>query len=402
MSRKMRFDIVVDIRRSHGSFIYDKKSQSYFLDFFNNYSTMPLGWNHPIFQDKNFKEKINDYCDKKIVVGELHTEASSEFLNVFKREAGRGYKYYHFTTSGALAIEAAIKVAIRYKKVQHPIILALQNNFHGIYGYSSFLSDRFYPINNALDGLPRLQNVKHLKPSYSNNTINDYEKELLDIINKYDSRNIVALLIEPIQCTAGDIYLNNEMFNMNYEITRKYDIPLIHDEIQTGFGATGKMWYSEYFKCKPDIIVFGKRSQVCGIMANDRFSDVFESPEQLECTFNGDILDMIRSEYILRAYKSYHILENVNKQAKMLENEFNIFPINGRNKGLLLAMDMKNEDMRNNFSEISKKHKLLCLKGGRSTIRFRPPLSIDTRVLEMGINKIYNVMKEENNYADIS
>ena len=103
----------------------------------------------------------------------------------------------------------------------------------------------------------------------------------------------------------------DEFFEGIRRISSNYNIPLIFDEVQTGFGATGKKWYFENLNIVPDILVFGKKTQLSGIMVNKNFGNIFEKPIRLEVTWDADLIDMVRCKYVIRAYKKYNILKNV-------------------------------------------------------------------------------------------
>ena len=97
-----------------------------------------------------------------------------------------------------------------------------------------------------------------------------------------EDKNIGCILIEPIQCTYGDYYFTNQFFIGVRKLSEEFDIPLIFDEIQTGFCATGNIWYFQHLPITPDIVVFGKKTQLSGIMVNKKFSKIFQNPIRLE------------------------------------------------------------------------------------------------------------------------
>ena len=81
-------------------------------------------------------------------------------------------------------------------------------------------------------------------------------------------------MVEPIQCTNGDLYFTDNFFSGLEDIASEHDIPLIFDEIQTGFCSTGKVWYYQNLPIIPDILIFGKKTQLSGIMVNKKFSSI--------------------------------------------------------------------------------------------------------------------------------
>lgn len=393
MHRKNQFNIHIDPSKSFESYVYDRNTKTYFLDFFNNYSSQPLGWNHPIFSSDEFREDILRVVNQKLSLNEYITDEGEDFLRLFEKQFPNKNWKAHFCCTGSLAVEAAIKTSLDYKKTKRPKIISLNGSFHGIYGYSSFMSDssrvselnitspNFYrfPSPNLLDGIKKLE---------------DYECNLKILLNAFPN-DIVALLIEPIQCTSGDKYFSKEFFKISREFCDENDIILIFDEIQTGFGGTGKFWYNEYLNSKPDIIIFGKKAQVSGILVDEYHQEIFNHPEKLEVTFDGDLIDMIRCKYILKAYKDYNILDNVILKGQLLFDELNDMDEIEyvRHAGLLLAFDI-NKNKRDKLFNQSIKNKMLVLKGGLEAIRLRPNLTLTTDELTDSIIKIKKCLEE--------
>jgi L-lysine 6-transaminase len=112
--------------------------------------------------------------------------------------------------------------------------------------------------------------------------------------------DIAALIIEPIQGEGGDNHFRPEFFRELRRLADEHDFMFIVDEVQTGLGATGKLWGVEHMGVRPDIIAFGKKTQVCGIMAGDRIDEVednvFVVSSRLNSTWGGSLVDMVRSQ----------------------------------------------------------------------------------------------------------
>lgn len=327
------FNICIDFEKSHDSYIFDKNRQCYFLDFFGLYSSVPLGYSHPVFKDEAFLKEYNLISGLKVPNCEVISDEAKEFLKEFSgHPAMASFKNFHFSCTGALAIEAAIKTAIDQKKPQKPIVIGLKESFHGINSYGGFITDRFYPVSKRLDGFPegnwpKIHNPKliykadgSVDESASQKGIKQFSKEFNEVLKQHGADNIVALVIEPIQSTFGDNYFSRDFFKLIRELCDSNNIALIFDEIQTGFGTSGTLWYFEQTGIIPDIVVFGKKAQISGIMVKDKFSRIFEHPIKLEVTWDGDLNDMVRCKYILKAYKEYNIFDNVNQRGQELLN----------------------------------------------------------------------------------
>ena len=201
-----------------------------------------------------------------------------------------------------------------------------------INGYGGFVSDRIGGVGDRLKGFPGNFWKKFNNPiiEYKNNSeFINHEKinKTINDIKLYlqSNKNVCCILLEPIQCTSGDQYFHINFFKKIRKICDQYNIPLIFDEIQTGFYATGKTWYYEHLSIQPDILIFGKKTQISGIMTKKRFSSIFNNPIRLEVTWDGDAVDMVRCKYIIKAYEKYSVKKNVKTMSKILYNEFKIF-----------------------------------------------------------------------------
>jgi len=373
---KYLLPLTIDFKKSHGSYFVDKESGNEYLDFFNMYSSLPLGYNHPIFDD-TFKEKLNELSYMRMANNVCKSEELMEFIELFKQ-----YTFsdnFHFTCTGALAVESALKAAMEYKKSSAPLVISVKNSFHGVNSWG-FTTSRvgvtakrmeFFPQNNWLD-LELDEIIKYLKTQ--------------------DVTDLTAVIVEPIQATNGDIYLNKNKLKEIRELCLKRDICFILDEIQTGFGTSGKMWYYEYLGFEPDILVFGKKSQICGIVVSDKYKEILQSPYQkLDVTFDGELIDALRATYILKAFEKYNILENINKNSKILKDALKEKVLNYRSVGSLVAFDFENQKLRDDFVELCFENKLLINKSAQKTVRLRFDLAITKDEVELFLLKVTKI-----------
>jgi len=358
---KFVLPLTIDFKNSYNSYFVDKNTKEKYLDFFSMYSSLPLGYNHPIF-DENFKEEIDEVSYIRMANNVCQSEELNKFMNIFKK-----YTFsdnFHFTCTGALAIESALKAAMQVKKTNTPLVLSVKNSFHGVNAWG-FTTSRVAVTAKRMEYFPQ-------------NNWRDLElDEIIDYLETTSCDNLVAIIIEPIQCTNGDIYLDKIKLQQIKALCEEKNICFILDEIQTGFGTTGTMWYYEHLEITPDILVFGKKSQVCGIVLNDKYKEILEnSYQKLDVTFDGELIDMIRATYILKAFEEYNILENVNKNSLFLKEKLSDKLNNYRSIGHLIAFDFETCEKRDNFVEKCFKNKLLVNKAGEKAIRLRPNLSL--------------------------
>jgi L-lysine 6-transaminase len=354
MHRTSKFGIKIDVARSHGSYLYDLNTGREVLDLFGLYSSLPLGYNHPAFDNDTFHAEVLRHAGVKITNCEMATDSAERFARAFElHPAMSAFTFFHYTTTGASAVDAAIKVAQAATKRRR--ILVLADSYHGISGVAGML---------AAPGGPAWSRTKDYPQAdfycQGGRQTADWPMDL------------AAVIIEPIQCTAGDRVVDRAFLADARRFCTRTGIPLIFDEIQTGFGGTGTMWYFEQLGFAPDIVCFGKKAQVSGVMVADKFGAIFETPDHLEATWDGDLLDMIRCRAILGAYDRYDILANVKRKGKELATA-----IGARNVGLLLAMDFESKVVRDAFVlAMWHEESTIMLPTGDRTVRLRPNLAI--------------------------
>jgi len=369
MNRTSVFNIKIDFDKSQGSYVYDKNTRYKYLDFMGMYSSLPIGYNHPIFDTREFKEEIHRVSKLKIVNCEMLSDEFDEFYKVFKQFTSIGkYENYHFTCTGALANEAAIKTAMWYKGPRPDgYVLSIKNSFHGINSVGNIITSRFPGVKLRQGDIPGEYNWPVA------NTIKDAISHV-----KSNPYNLQGVIIEPIQATYGDNYLNKKELQSLSKICKQFDIPLIFDEVQTGFASSGTVWYSEQLNVEPDIIVYGKKSQVSGIMVKKSHSKVFENQKRLSVTYDGDLIDMVRCKYIIKSIQKDNLLGNVKKMGDILFKGLKGIQQlkNVRHVGLLLAFDFDTKIQRDNFIKKIYKNGMICNPTGDLTVRLRPNLNI--------------------------
>ncbi len=354
------WDMRIDFDKSHGSYLFDKNTNREYLDFFGMYSSLPLGYNHKVF-DEEFHREMRSISTVKVANCEFHTDVYDRFCDKLNQFAGLGkYENYHFTCTGSLAVECACKLAMDYSGKD--TIVSLANSFHGIHSYGNFATSKFYPVKDRLHGFPNLHWPK---------VHNVFELDF-----QITKGNVAGILVEPIQATFGDNHFSMGYLKSISKMAKDNDIPLIFDEIQTGFGTTGKPWYFEHLDIEPDIVVFGKKSQVSGIMSTPKIP--FTNGSRLCVTFDGDILDMLRSTYIMKAYEEYDLLNNAIQQGKKLVNDLSSVDglLNVRGIGLMIAFDMESKTIRDDFVDKLKNNGMICNPTGEKSVRLRPNLAV--------------------------
>jgi len=414
------FNLVLDLKNSFRNKIVDERNGDVYIDFFTFFASNPLGMNHPKLNSDETREILGYAAVNRPSNSDIYTTHMAEFVDTFSKVAKPDYmKHLFFIDGGALAVENGLKVAFDwkvrknikkgYKEEKGQQVIHFREAFHGRTGYTMSLTNtdankvKYFPKFNW----PRISNPKIKFPLENHlDEVLKLEKQAIDEIKSVIKNNpddMALLLIEPIQCEGGDNFFRKEFFQELKTITLENDIMLMFDEVQTGFGITGKFWASEYY-VRPDIIAFGKKSQQCGIMVSNRVDEIeencFNVSGRINSTWGGNLVDMVRSTQILEVIEEEKLVDNSARRGNYLikrlyeiQSQFPNLISNTRGLGLLCSFDFSTTELRNKFRETTEKEKLLILGCGTKTIRFRPMLNITDDELEEGLQVIEKVLR---------
>ena len=409
------FDLVLDLKRSCGLTIVDEKTNEEYLDFFSFFASSPVGLNHPAINNPEFRDELSIAAMNKPSNSDIYSVEMAKFVDTFARIAKPDhFKHLFFVDGGSLAVENGLKVAFDwkvrknfakgYKTEKGSQVIHFREAFHGRSGYTLSITNtdpvkiNYFPKFNW----PRIINPKIKFPLEENlNEVIRLEEQAINEIYsaiKNNPDDIAVIIIEPIQCEGGDNFFRKEFFVKLREIADENEILLMFDEVQTGIGMTGKMWAYEHY-VEPDIIGFGKKTQICGIMVSDRIDDVkenvFRTSSRINSTWGGNIVDMVRSRKNLEIIEEENLVENSTIVGEYLlenlldlQNEFPKLVFQARGLGLLCAFDMPNPDVRKKFLTQLYKNKMIMLGCGVSTVRFRTPLNVTREEIDKGISII--------------
>jgi hypothetical protein len=204
--------------------------------------------------------------------------------------------------------------------------------------------------------------------------------------------DLAAIIIEPIQGEGGDNHFRGQWLRLLRKICNENDMLLILDEVQTGMGVTGTNWCCQHFDVLPDLLVFGKKAQVCGVMAGPRLDEVkdnvFRLPSRINSTWGANFCDFVRSTHYLRIIEREKLIENACVQGIRLSDGLREIAtrhpsVSGvRGRGLLIAFDLPNRAMlRDQFWTGAYELGLLVLRCGERSIRLRPVWMSKTKSL---------------------
>jgi len=418
------FDLVLDLEKSQGAYLYDSASGKRYLDFFTFFASNPVGMNHPKLNNEEFIRKIGHVAIHKPSSSDIYTVEMAEFVDTFFRVAVPEYfKYGFFIEGGALAVENALKVAFDwkvqknfhkgYKKECGHLVLHFRHAFHGRSGYTLSLTNT---DPNKTNYFPKFPNWPRVDPPSAkfpldgdnlSDTIRREEATIADIRQAFidNPDQIACIILEPIQGEGGDNHFRAEFLQALRDICDEFEALLIFDEVQTGVGLTGHMWAHQAIGVRPDIISFGKKSQVCGILATDRVDDVqnnvFHKSSRINSTWGGNLVDMVRFQRFLEIIEEEGLVENAATVGKhligeleRLRSDFPAMVSNVRGLGLMCAMDLPTAQERDLFRQKCYDKGLMILGCGDRSIRFRPPLNLTAGQVDEGMEIIREAIEE--------
>ncbi|NOZ63008.1 MAG: L-lysine 6-transaminase [Calditrichaeota bacterium] len=410
------FEIIVDLEQSQGSYIYDARNGDRYLDFFTFFATLPIGINHPKMFDDDFLEKLLRAAINKPSNSDFYTTEMAEFVETFSRVATPDtLPHLFFISGGALAVENALKTAFDWKvrknfqkghkEEKGSQVIHFQQSFHGRSGYTLSLTNTADPRKTQYFpkfDWPRVLNPKITFPLNEENLtkVKQAEETSLNQIKRAIQDNpddVAAIIVEPIQGEGGDNHFRPEFFAALRAIADENDILLIFDEVQTGVGVTGKMWAYQHYGAEPDIVSFGKKTQVCGIMAGKRIDEVegnvFQESSRINSTWGANLVDMVRSQRYLEIIEEENLVENAAKvgayfQSALedLQQNFSDVISNVRGKGLFIAFDLPDGEKRDQLRVEALKNKMLILPCGDRSLRFRPSLNVTNEIVDEAIS----------------
>ena len=416
-------DLVLDLERSQGSYLYDSQSGRRFLDFFSFFATNPIGMNHPKMRDPELIRYLGSIAIHNPSNSDVYTVPMAEFVDTFARVAiPETLPHLFMVAGGSVAVENALKTAFDWKVRKNLAkgisgekgqqILHFREAFHGRTGYSLSITNTADPRKTMYFpkfDWPRIVNPKITFPleKHLDEVVAAEREAVAQIERALEERrdDIAALIIEPIQGEGGDNHFRPEFFQSLRKLADDNEFLLIVDEVQTGVGLTGKMWAYAHYGIEPDILCFGKKAQVCGILAGPRIDEVknnvFEESSRINSTWGGNLVDMVRFGRYLEIIEEEKLVDHAREMGdhllEKLQELGEAHPervTNVRGKGLMCAFDLPDGETRDRFLKLAFGAGLLVLACGKRSVRFRPVLDVRREDLDAGIAIVEQCLDE--------
>ena len=367
-----------------GSWLIDNKGERY-LDALSGIAVCGLGHSHPSLSEIIADQSVNLIHTSNIYEIPLQEELAKKLI------IHSGMDNVFFCNSGAEANEAAIKLARLYaskKKISNPTVVVMKNSFHGR-TLATLSATGSTKVHKGFE--PLVSGFKHIP-------YNDIEA-LESVIQK--EKNIVAVLLEPIQGEGGIIVPKKDYLKKIRSICDKNDFLMIVDEVQSGMCRTGKWFAFQHDDVLPDVVTvakaLGNGVPIGACMARDKSSKLFQ-PGSHGSTFGGspfvsrvalgviDILETNKMDEYAAKLGSY-LLDNFRESLKGIYGVVDI-----RGKGLMIGIELEKECL--DLVEKALKNKLLINVTSGNVIRLLPPLVMSEKEADQVVSVLTNVLKK--------
>ena len=407
------YDLVFDFERSHGTWVYDARKGREYLDFMTFFGSNPIGYNHPKMKDPEFLKVLLRVAALKPSLADVYSVEYATFVDTFARLAMPAHlPHAFFIEGGAAAVENTLKAAFDWKVRRNrgrgkgdrgTQVIHFREAFHGRSGYTLSLTNTD-PVKTDLFpkfDWPRVDNPKLRFPVTPEveRDVAAAEQQALDHVRRAfrdHPDDVAAIIVEPIQAEGGDNHFRAGFLQALERLADENESFFIVDEVQTGIGLTGRMWAHEHFGLTPDALAFGKKMQVCGVLAGPKVDEepqnVFKVPSRINSTWGGNLTDMVRSARFLEIVDEDRLVDNARVTGEHLlrglqrvQSALGGLMTNARGRGLMIAFDLPTPEARDKAVKQCFANGLIVLKCGVRSIRFRPPLDLSAADADTGL-----------------
>lgn len=410
-------DFVLDLDRSAGCYLVDARDGRRYLDMFTFFASSALGMNHPaLAYDDDFRAELTDAAINKPSNSDVYSVPMARFVQTFARVLGDpALPHLFFIDGGALAVENALKIAFDWKSRHNESrgldpqlgtrVLHLQGAFHGRSGYTLSLTNT-KPV--TVDRFPTFDwpriDAPYLRDGPDIEALEAESLQQARAAFEAHPHDIACFIAEPIQGEGGDRHFRPEFFAAMRTLCDEFDALMIFDEVQTGCGLTGTAWAYQQLGVAPDVVAFGKKTQVCGVMAGRRVDEVvdnvFAVPSRINSTWGGNFTDMVRARRILEVVEADRLFENAAVQGHHLRarldelaDDFPALVLDVRGRGLMCAFSMPTAADRDEVLRRLWQTGVIVLPSGQTSARFRPALIVSRAEIDEAIAALRAVLR---------
>lgn len=408
------YPFVLDLEKCEGMWLETVDGQRLF-DWAGYYGSKLIGHNHPGLYEPGYVHKLVRAANNKVANPDFLTRECLEYYRMLHRIGPEimkraGSLEVYAVNSGAEAVENMMKYLVAKfnqkkidegKTISHRKFLYFDKAFHGRTVFALGVTQTIDPVaTKDFHGLTSSGNIKLPFPSYaSEDTYAENLRNALKALEQVESvlslmaEEIVGIIVEPIQGAGGHRVAVKEFFQGLSELAHKYNVYLAFDEVQTGLGATGKMWAIDHFDLPhaPMAIAAGKKFGTGVVYMKEPLEDI----GVLDSTWGGTLADMVRVVREVEIMESEGLMaraaENGERLAKGLQSLVDKHPMlsNVRGLGLYQGVSLSSSELKGKLIQVARdEFGLLLLGAGSRSIRTRPNLSVTTAEIDEFIRRL--------------
>ncbi|MGK6341492.1 aspartate aminotransferase family protein [Chryseobacterium sp. DT-3] len=361
--------------KAQGSFLWDDKGEKY-LDFYGGHAVISIGHNHPHYQTQLKKqlEKISFYSNS--VQNELQTELADKLGKL------SGYEEYNLflCNSGAEANENALKLASFHNGKSK--VLYFSGSFHGRTSAAVSVTDN-----------PKIVAPVNFSERFIKSEWNDIKQ--LEEIFETQGNEISSVIIEGIQGVGGIMIPTAEFLSKIKELCEKYDVALILDEVQSGYGRSGYFFAHQEFGIEPDMVTtakgMGNGFPIGGVLIHPKFQ---ATNGLLGTTFGGNHLACAAAIAVLDVMKEEDLIANAQEMGDYIENEIKDFPHikSIRRKGLMIGVELDQDCSEVRKSLLYDHYIFTGNSNDKNVLRILPALNIGKEETDLFVDALKVVL----------
>ncbi len=358
--------------RGEGCWLYDENGNRY-LDLVAGIACVSIGHSHP-----HFIKRVEEQLRKLLHVSNLFYTVPQIELAMRLREI-TGMDKFFFCNSGTEAVECALKIS--RKVTGRKKFVALKNSFHGrtMGSLSVTWKEKFRkPFE------PLVYPVDFVEP----NNIDDLEKKVDD--------DTACVIIEPVQGEAGVYPLDEGFIKAVFEERYEHDFLIVFDEVQTGFGRTGKWFAKDHYRVKPDIMTMAKAMgsgfPIGCVGVKNEVAEKVEVTEHAS-TFGGNPLACVASLATIEIIENENLIENSDRVGRYFMERLGEISDDVRGLGLMIGASFENA-----FEIVNKalKRGVVMNATSENNLRFVPPLILNEKHVDLAMDVLNSILKEIN------
>lgn len=366
----------LEVAKAEGSFIYDVKGKKY-IDFLGGSGVCTLGWGNKEIEDAIRNSERPSYIYPNFYYRPW-TELAELLAEITPGDLLRSFR----TTGGSEAVEAAMQIAMMYTGRKK--FLSIEGSYHGntlgTLSLGSSSNRKRFP--NLLSGCEKIETPLDV------NALDKVEEKL-------KNNEIAAFIMEPIICNLGVVIPQQDFMSGLESLCRRHGTLLVMDEAITGFGRTGKLFGTEHFDIKPDIMCLAKalsagHAGMGAVITTEEIAEAVEEEIGLYSSYGWHPISVDAAIANIKYWKANEedLFSNIENTGRVFQENLSELKFKHgaeiRIKGLAIAVDVKDENYASEIMERSLEAGLL-MNTEDSSLVFFPALNIDTETVEEGI-----------------